>query len=170
MDTTLLAIFTPINIILFIAVFTRISGLFASAPMFSTYPIPYQVKIWLVAMIAFIMFPFVKAGTGFTMPTIIPELFVILLKEFAIGYIIGFCANLIFIAVDMAANMFSIQMSLSASQAFNPQTGTSSPVLSQAFTLLAIMVFISLNAHQWLFSAVYNSFSSVPVGYDFFVN
>lgn len=170
MDTSLLAIFTPINIIFFIAVFTRISGLFASAPLFSTYPIPYQVKIWLCAVIAFIMFPFVQASTQFTMPTTMPELFVILLKEFSIGYIIGFCTNLVFIAVDMAANLFSIQMSLSASQAMNPLTGTPSPMLTQVFTLLASMVFISLNAHQWLFSAVYNSFSSVPVGYGFFIN
>ena len=170
MDTSLLAIFTPVKIILFIAVFTRISGLLASAPLFSTYPIPYQVKIWLCAMIAFIMFPFVHATSNFMMPTVMPELFVILLKEFFIGYLIGFCTNLIFIAVDMAANMFAIQMSLSVSQALNPATGSTSPVITQAYTLLASMVFISLNAHQWLFSAVYNSFTSVPVGYGFFIN
>ena len=170
MDTSLLAIFTPLKIILFIAVFTRISGLLASAPLFSTYPIPYHVKIWLCAMIAFIMFPFVHASTNFIMPTIMPELFVILLKEFLIGYLIGFCANLIFIAVDMASNMFSIQMSLSASQALNPTTGASSPVLSQVYTLMATMIFITLNAHQWLFSAVYDSFTTMPVGYGFLVN
>ncbi|MBR1908695.1 flagellar biosynthetic protein FliR [bacterium] len=170
MDTSLLAIFTPLKIILFIAVFTRISGLLASAPLFSTYPIPYQVKIWLCAMIAFIMFPFVQSTSSFIMPTVMPELIVILIKEFLIGYLIGFCTNLIFVAVDMAANMFSIQMSLSASQALNPTTGTTSPVLTQVYTLMASMVFISLNAHQWLFSAVYNSFTSVPVGYGFFVN
>ena len=170
MDTSLLAIFTPVKIILFIAVFTRISGLLASAPMFSTYPIPYQVKIWLCAMIAFIMFPFVHATSNFIMPTVMPELFVILLKEFFIGYLIGFCTNLIFIAVDMAANLFAVQMSLSVSQALNPATGTTSPVLTQVYTLLATMIFISLNAHQWLFSAVYNSFASVPVGYGFFID
>ena len=170
MDTSLLAIFTPVKIILFIAVFTRISGLLASAPLFSTYPIPYQVKIWLCAIVAFIMFPFVHATSNFVMPTVMPELFVILLKEFFIGYLIGFCTNLIFIAVDMAANLFAIQMSLSVSQALNPTTGTSSPVITQAYTILTAMIFISLNAHQWLFSAVYNSFTSVPVGYGFFIN
>ena len=170
MDSSLLAIFTPLKIVLFIAVFTRISGLIASAPLFSTYPIPYQVKIWLCAMIAFIMFPFVHSSSNFIMPTVMPELIVILIKEFLIGYLIGFCTNLIFISVEMAANMFSIQMSLSASQALNPTTGTSSPVLTQVYTLMTAMIFISLNAHQWLFSAVYNSFSSIPVGYGFFVN
>lgn len=170
MNAAILNIFTPINIILFIAIFTRLSGLLAAAPVFSTYPIPNQVKIWLCAIIAFIMFPFVQAKSGFVMPVVLPELFVILLKEYAIGYIIGFCTNLIFIAVEMAVNLFSIQMSLSISQALNPSTGSSSPIIAQAFTLLAAMTFLALNAHQWLLSAVYNSFASVPVGYGFIIN
>lgn len=170
MDFNLLQIFTPKNIILFMLVFTRISGLITSAPLFSTYPIPGQIKIWLVATIAFIMYPFVQANTSFMMPVAIPELFTLMLKEFSIGYIIGFCANLIFIGAEMAANMFSIQMGLSASQALNPASGANSPIITQAFTLLMTMVFLSLNAHQWLFSAVYNSFSSVPVGYSFIFN
>jgi flagellar biosynthetic protein FliR len=29
------------------------------------------------------------------------------------------------------------------------------------------MLFIALGAHQWLFSAIYNSFKSIPVGYTF---
>lgn len=138
-----------------------------SAPFFSTYPIPQQIKVWLVAFIAFIIYPMVQAHTSFTMPTNTPELFVILLKEFSIGYIIGFCANIIFIGVDMGVNLFSIQMGLTASQALNPATGAASPVLTQVFTLLCTMVFLILNAHQWLFSAVYKSFSTLPVGYEF---
>lgn len=167
MDFNLLQILTPRNIILFIVVFTRISGLMASAPLFSTYPIPLQVKIWLVASITLIMYPFIQANSMFAMPTVMPELFIILLKEFAIGYTIGFCANLIFIAAELAANTFAIQMGISISQALNPLSGTTSPVIAQAFTLLMAMIFISLNAHQWLFSAVYKSFQTVPVGYSF---
>ncbi len=49
-------LFSVSNIILFMAIFTRLSGLFASAPLFSKYPIPVQVKIWLCAAIAFILF------------------------------------------------------------------------------------------------------------------
>ena len=43
-------LFSISNIILFMAIFTRLSGLFMSAPIFSTYPIPMQVKIWLAAL------------------------------------------------------------------------------------------------------------------------
>lgn len=138
-----------------------------SAPLFSTYPIPMQVKIWLMAFIAFIMYPMVMAKTAFVMPTTMPELSVIMLKEFLIGYVIGFIANLVFAGVEMAANLISVQMGLSAAQAINPLSGSNSPVIGQAYTLMAAMIFIILNAHQWLFSAVFLSFSKIPPGYGF---
>ena len=158
-------LFSTSNIILFMAIFTRMSGLFMSAPLFSTYPIPAQVKIWLAAAIAFILFPIVQVNTNFAVPTSVPALTLILFKEFAIGFAIGFCANILFIGIELGINTFTVQMGLSADQAFNPSSGGNSPVLTQAYTYLASMLFIILGAHQWLFSAIYNSFKSMPVGY-----
>lgn len=167
MDFTLLQIFSPANILVFMAILVRLAGLFASAPLYSTYPIPPQVKIWLTAFLAFILYPFVQAHSQFQIPHDTIGLTCVMIKEFAIGYIIGFCANLVFIAADMGANMFSIQMGLSIGQALNPASGTTSPIISQAFTLLITIVFISLNGHQWLLSALYSSFAHVPIGYSF---
>ena len=160
-------LFSVTNILLFMAILTRLSGLFASAPLFSTYPIPMQGKVWLAALIAFILFPIVQYNTNFVAPTNVPALTVILFKEFLIGYVIGFCANLIFVGVELGVNMFAIQMGLSASQALNPTSGGTSPVITRAYTYLASMIFIVLGAHQWLFSALYNSFKSLPIGYTF---
>ena len=89
-------LFSTGNIILFMAIITRISGLFASAPLFSTYPIPMQAKIWLAALIAFILFPIVQYNTHFIVPTSVPMLTIVLFKEFLIGYAMGFCANVLF--------------------------------------------------------------------------
>ena len=158
-------LFSISNIVLFMAILTRLSGLFASAPLFSTYPIPNQVKVWLAAVIAFILFPIVQANTHFAVPNSAPALTLILFKEFLVGYAIGYCANILFIGVELGVNTFAIQMGLSVDQALNPTSGGSSPVITQAYTYLATMIFIGLGAHQWLFSAIYNSFKSMPVGY-----
>lgn len=160
-------LFSPANIILFMAIFTRLSGLFASGPLFSTYPIPTQVKMWLAALIAFILFPIVQYNTAFVVPNSVPALTLILLKEFLIGFVIGYCANILFVGIELGVNTFAVQMGLSADQALNPTSGGSSPVITQAYTYLATMLFIALGAHQWLFAAIYNSFKSMPIGYDF---
>ena len=158
-------LFSVSNIILFMAIFTRLSGLFASAPLLSTYPIPMQIKVWLAATVAFILFPIVQYNTSFVTPNSVPALTLILFKEYLIGYAIGFCANIIFVGIELGVNTFTIQMGLSADQALNPTSGGNSPVITQAFTYLASMIFIALSAHQWLFSDLYNSFKSLPVGY-----
>lgn len=160
-------LFSTANIILFMAIITRISGLFTSAPIFSTYPIPMQVKVWLAAAIAFILFPIVQYNTSFAVPNSVPALTIILFKEYLIGFAMGFCANIIFIGVELGANMFAVQMGLSASQALNPASGGTSPVITRVYTFLAAMLFLALGAHQWLFSALYNSFKTMPVGYTF---
>ena len=159
-------LFSVSNIILFMAILTRLSGLFATAPLISTYPIPMQAKAWLAALIAFILFPIVQYNTTCVVPNSVPALTMILLKEYAIGYAIGFCANLLFIGIELGVNTFTIQMGLSADQALNPTSGGNSPVITQAFTYLASMMFIALGAHQWLFAAIYNSFKSMPIGYE----
>lgn len=158
-------LFSTSNILLFMAIITRISGLFASAPLFSTYPIPMQVKVWLAACIAFILFPIVQHNTMFSVPNSVPALSLILFKEFLIGFAMGFCANIIFIGIELGVNMFAVQMGLSADQALNPTSGGNSPVITQAYTYLATMLFIAIGAHQWLFSAIYNSFKTMPIGY-----
>ncbi len=160
-------LFSVSNILLFMAILTRLSGLFASAPLFSTYPIPMQGKVWLAALIAFILFPIVQYNTNFVAPTAVPSLALILLKEFAIGYARGFIANIIFGGGELGVNMFAIQMGLSASQALNPASGGSSPIITQAYTYLATMLFLAIGAHQWLFAALYNSFKSLPIGLTF---
>ena len=163
-------LFSVNNLILFVAILTRISGLFATAPLFSTYPIPMQGKIWLAALIAFILFPIVQYNTSFATPTNVPLLTIILFKEYLIGFTMGFCANIIFVGIELGVNMFAIQMGLSASQALNPVSGGTSPVITRAFTYLASMIFIILGAHQWLFAALYNSFKSLPIGYTFTIS
>lgn len=167
MQPNLLTLLSPANIIIFVIIFTRISGMIFSMPLISTYPIPEQVKIWLGALVSFILFPMVAAHSGFVVPQSMPELLLYLFREFAIGYIIGFCATFLFAAVQIGGEFVSIQVGISMSQVLDPTTGESTQILSQMYTYLAAMVFVGLNAHQWLFAALYKSFQAFPPGTDF---
>lgn len=169
MPVDLIALLSPTNLIIFVVVFTRLSGMLMTVPLLSTYPIPMQVKVWFMALIAFIMFPLVMSQSHFAIPTNIPELSLILLKEFMIGYITGFIANIVFIGVEISADLLSMQVGLTAAQAMNPMTGDTSPILSQAYTILASMIFIGINGYKWIFTAIYKTFQIFPPGYEFIV-
>ena len=167
MQPDLLTLLSPKNIVIFVIILTRISGLIMSAPLFSTYPIPQQVKVWLCALVAFILFPMVASTGHFAVPQSIPELAIYLLREFSIGYVIGFCASFLFAAVQIGGEFISIQIGVSMSQVLDPATGESTQILSQMYTYLATMVFVGLNAHQWLFAAIYRSFQVFPPGIEY---
>ena len=143
-------LFSTTNIILFVAILTRLTGLFVTAPLLSTFPIPLMVKIWLCPFIAFLLFPIIQANSGFVVPNSVPALTLILFKEFAIGAIIGFCANILFIGIELGVNTFAIQMGLSADQALNPTSRGQSPVITTDNDLNVINEILKAQNYEYI--------------------
>ncbi len=139
----------------------------ASAPLFSTFPTPIQVKAALAALTAFIIYPFVMQTIDFAIPTNLVMLTGLLAKELAVGLMIGFSASLIFTGVQVAGHLLSVQMGLAIANSLDPVTRTQVPVVGQFYLFIASLIFIYLNGHLWLFSAIHESFLSIPVGLNF---
>ena len=159
--------FSTESIITFILVLSRLTGMLTTAPLFSTFPIPMQVKVALAALCAFIMYPFVLQNTNFSAPHDLISLSILLFKETAVGVLIGFAASLLFTAVEIGGQILSIQMGLSIDNALDPVTKQHTPIVGQFYLFIASMVFITLNGPQWLFSTVYDSYHSIPIGLNF---
>ena len=170
MMTDLLLMLSPVNLIIFVLVMTRLSGMIAAAPFFSTIQAPFQAKAILVFVVAFIMYPMVAANIPAQLSGHLidmPVLLVMIVKEAAIGAIIGFCANLIFVGIQMAGQILSMQMGLSISNILDPLTQQSVPVLGQFYMFIASLTFIFINGHIWLFSSIYESYKVIPINYNF---
>lgn len=160
----LLAIFSPKNIVIFMLIFTRFTGLVTTAPFFSTFQMPTQVKIWFCALVSFIMYPILAAKANFIIPNDMAEFGVLLAIEFAIGFAIGFVSNLVFYGAQMVGELISIQMGLSMASVLDPSTGEATPVISNFYTYLVTLIFLSSGAYEYLFAAIYKSFFALPVG------
>ena len=167
MASDLLTLLSANNLILFVIVFTRLTGLMVSAPLFSTYPIPTNVKVLLCATIAFIMYPLVVQSSGIVIPKDMLMLTIFLVKEFFIGFLIGFISKFIFSAVQIAGQTIGIQMGITMAMILDPTSNSQSTVLGQIYVYITTIVFICLNAHHWLFIAIYRSFETVPPGMEF---
>ena len=159
--------FSVKSIIVFILILTRLSGMLITAPLFSTFPIPLQLKVGLAALTAFIMYPFVMQTSGFVIPTDLVSLSILLFKELMVGIMIGFCASLIFTGIQIGGQILSIQMGLAIANALDPVTKQQVPIVGQFYLFLASLIFISINGHQWLFSTIHESYMSIPVGLNF---
>jgi flagellar biosynthetic protein FliR len=87
----------------------------------------------------------------------------ILAQQMIIGLAMGFALRLVFSAVDLAGMMISTQMGLGFATAYDPQSASQTPVVSEFIGLLALLMFLSIDGHLMVISTLVQSFTFLPV-------
>ncbi|MFN3715138.1 MAG: flagellar biosynthetic protein FliR [Thiobacillus sp.] len=148
-------------LVAFVWPLVRILGLLMAAPVFGHRSVPARVKIGLGVFIALIVSP--------TLPSL-PDVALgswqglfILVQQFLIGLAIGFTMRVVFAAVELAGEIIGLQMGLGFASFFDPQSAGQTLVLSRFFNLLAMLVFLAVNAHLLVLGLVAESFTTLPV-------
>lgn len=160
MDLSLLTLNT---VIAFLLVLFRIAGMLVSAPLFNMRNIPAQVKVGFAVAMALILFPLHSAHL--VIPKDLIQFSLLVIQESILGILIGFTANLVFIALQVAGEFFSMQMGLSIANLLDPVTNTQSAVVGQFFFYFAALLFLNLNIHHALIAGVDRSFNAIPLGH-----
>lgn len=145
----------------FIWPLTRILGLIMVAPVFGHRAVPGRVKIGLGIFIALIIAP--------TLPPM-PDVSLgswhglfILVQQLLIGIAIGFIMRIVFAAVEAAGEIVGLQMGLGFASFFDPQSAGQTLVLARFFNMLALLVFLAVNAHLLLIGVLVDSFQTLPI-------
>lgn len=167
MNQDLATFLAPQSMLVFILVMSRISGMIVTAPLFSTFPIPPMVKVGLSALSAFIMYPLILNYSNFQVPHDLVTMGLLVFKELFVGILIGFCAGIIFVGIQIGGQLLSLQMGLTIAEAMDPVTKQHVPIIGQYYLFTASLVFIYLNGYQWLFNAVYDSYKTIPISLNF---
>lgn len=146
-------------------VVTRISSMFLVAPIFGTRGIPAQFKIGLAFFAGLVALPNVPAITGGQGLTASPILLLLLvIKEVLVGLIIGYVCMLVFSAIQTAGQFIDMQIGFSIVNVLDPMTGFHMPVLGSFKNLLAILLFLGIDGHFGLITAIMQSFQFIPPG------
>lgn len=162
MDLSLLSVSTVIT---FLLIMFRVSGMLLTAPFFNGRAMPVQVKVGLAFAISILLFPL--HAEKFLLPRDLIEFTIIAAQEIMLGLMLGFVADLIFLALHMAGEFISIQMGLSMSSILDPMTGVQVQAMGQIYFYLGLLIFLSLNVHHLLILAVNHSFDVLPLGHFF---
>jgi flagellar biosynthetic protein FliR len=142
-------------------VFVRVSGMFVTAPFFKNSTITPHVKV----ILAFILTISITSFYWQEQPTLDFHLWylaLLMIKEFAVGAIIGFSANVVMYAARFAGGIIDFDMGYHTAQMFNRDM--SSPTLvGELKSLAVLMLFLILNGHHFLIESMYLSFAAVPI-------
>jgi len=140
---------------------TRVLGVIATAPIFSHNSIPNQVKLGLGLMLTLIIMPTLPPLPQFEIISF--QGLLILVQQLVIGLAIGFSMRLVFSAVDLAGQLISMSMGLGFASFYDPQSQGQSTAVNQFLVLLAMLIFLSLDGHLMIVSAIADSFISMPI-------
>jgi len=146
----------------FLLIFVRISGIFMMMPIFSSRNIPGRVKAGFALIITYILFPILFSST-----TVIPEHFLpfmfLVAGELIVGLILGFVSSLIFTAIQMAGQLLDMQIGFGIINMIDPLSGQQAPLIGNFKYILALIIFLAINGHHVLLSALFASFKLIPV-------
>jgi len=150
------------NLLILLLIFARMAGLFLSAPILSARQIPLPVKGMLALMMALILLQ----GRAALLP---PEvntpgaMVAALVIETMVGYALGLVANLVFAGVQMAGQLMDMQIGFGMVNVLDPQSGIQLPLLGNFLYTLSLMVYLAINGHHYLISALYQSYEVLPI-------
>jgi len=151
------------EVILFALVLSRIAGLFASLPVFGGSRVPLNIRVVVVVMITLTCFP-ILVITPPVIPTDIYALGLLALRELMIGVTLSFMTQIIFSAVEFGGQIIGMQMGFTMSSIIDPTNGNQAQIMAVMQTLLATLMFLSLNIHHVFIRAIVDSFRIIPIG------
>lgn len=140
----------------------RISGLVISAPFFSSNLISSRIKLLFIFMVSW--------SCSFLVP---PELTlsnfnslycVYIIQELVVGILMGFILQLVFQIFILSGQIISMQSGLGFAVMVDPASQASVPFVSQYFSMMITLMFLSLNGHIAILDTLFGSFSTMPIG------
>jgi len=146
---------------MFFLVFFRVSAMLMTLPFFNSRNIPVLFKVGLAVSISVLMMSLLK-GVQLSMAGDVLALTLRLVGEVAIGVTIGLAVQMVFGGVQMAGQLVGFQMSFAIANVMDPARETQIPLLSQFSHVLAMLLFLAVNAHHLLLSALVESFERIP--------
>lgn len=146
---------------LFLLILVRMSSLFIITPVFGGRNVPSYFKIAFAFFCSIILLNL--------MPDVNVEFeniysyFVLILKELAIGLILGYTSNLIFSALYLAGQIIDIQLGFGMVNVLDPMQDIQIPLTGNFMYILTLLFFMILNGHHILLTALFKSYNLLPI-------
>jgi flagellar biosynthetic protein FliR len=145
----------------FFLIFLRVGAIMMTAPLFGSKNIPVLLKAGLLLSISIVLYPIINLDPIPFLTEIMPFGLGVI-GEIILGVAIGLSVRLLFAGIQLAGQLAGFQMGLAIVNVMDPQTSAQVPILAQFNNLIAMMVFLAINAHHWFLRSLMESFRLVP--------
>jgi flagellar biosynthetic protein FliR len=148
---------------LLLLVILRTSGLFILAPIFGDQEVPRTIRAGLLIVLSLVMVSAMPAGT-FVAAESLWQLVGLAVRELLVGLAIGLIFKLLFYGVHTAGALIGYQMGFAVVTVYDRNLANQVSVLGQFWYALAILIFLTINGHHLIISALADSYQAIPPG------
>lgn len=154
---------TP-EFILFTFILMRISGFILLNPVLGRRTIPGTAKAGMILMISLVTYQ-MASGTVLDLEITSPIVYgLYLIKEFLVGFILGFTMYLFDFVITFAGAVIDFQMGMSMSTVFDAQNGTQVALTGKILQIYFLLLFFAVDGHLALMQIIVSSGQVVPYG------
>jgi flagellar biosynthetic protein FliR len=159
--------FSLAQVQVFLLVFMRVGAILFLLPLFDSKNVPLILKVGLSIALSVLLMPVLQVAPLPFEDRLIPFA-TGLAGEVLLGVVIGFAVKLTFAGVQLAGQVIGFQMGLAIGNVLDPISQTQNSFLAQFYNLMAMMIFLAIDAHHWFFRALVESFGIIaPFAFRF---
>ena len=89
---------------------------------------------------------------------------VIIVSEALVGILIGYIANMLFIAIQFTGRIIDRSMGMMIASVVDPMTKERQSLMGQLQYMITILLFLCFNGHHYIILAAANSYEILPMG------
>jgi flagellar biosynthetic protein FliR len=158
---TLLNEFGEQRVLAFFLVLARLSPLFILAPLFSSKLVPARVRTVIAVGLAIGLSPVVSNDVS--LPTDVLGIGSLLAKEVLVGSAFSYALAATFAALAVAGSFLDTTIGFSYGGLVDPVNGNQSAVLSTAYSMIGLMVFIAIGGDAWVIKGMARTYEIVDL-------
>lgn len=153
---------TTAQLTLFALIMMRMSGMILLNPIFGRRNIPMTAKSGLIIVLTLTIYS-ASAESAFEVAGTL-EFGFLLMKEFIVGYVIGYAMELFFFAITFGGYVIDFQLGLTMATVYDPQSNSQVAVTGGVLQTWFMLVFFATDAHLVLMKILITSADIVPYG------
>lgn len=149
-------------VLAFMLVSLRMLGMFLSAPMLSFRAAPLRLRLMVCLVLGLSLMPMASSRMGDLGPQSVS--FLAAAIEILVGITVGFVIRLGLMAVDLAAEVLSVQTGLSFASTYARDVALPSGVIGELLGMTALAIVLLMDVHLILIELIGQSYTLVPFG------
>lgn len=145
-------------------IFVRVSSLIMTAPYFSSASFPARIKLFFALITSMLLFSVIPAE-NVAVPPDAGAVYLAsrIMIEVLTGIAMGLTGQLVFAGLELAGRLISLKIVLGFASVVDTMTQQQSTIVSNMFSMVAVLVFLSIDGDKVYITALAKSFEVIPL-------